>query len=72
MSKPPALKGSVVSPSFNVPLVEGQMSGAYRYCDGSCKANRPEEGGVALSSTKWLCARCWPQFQSRLRQKRPG
>nr|CBA32628.1 hypothetical protein Csp_D33100 [Curvibacter putative symbiont of Hydra magnipapillata] len=50
MSKPPALKGSVVSPSFNVPLVEGQMPGAYRFCDGNCKANRPEEGGVAVSS----------------------
>lgn len=51
MSKPPALKGSVVSPSFSVPLVEDQMSGAYWFCAGSCKANRPEEGGVALSST---------------------
>ncbi|CAM8621583.1 hypothetical protein MCEMSHM24_02446 [Comamonadaceae bacterium] len=58
MSKPPALKGSVVSPSFNVLWVEGQKSGIYRFCNGGCKANRPEDGRVALSSTTWLCAQC--------------
>lgn len=30
----------------------------FRVC-GKCSENKPPEGGIQLSPTKWICAACW-------------
>jgi len=32
-----------------------------KYCT-ECKQDRLPEGGIHLTATRWLCARCWLNF----------
>jgi hypothetical protein len=40
-------------------------SNHYRFCDGKCQAQRPQEGGVLLSPGKWRCVACWIELSRR-------
>jgi hypothetical protein len=45
----------------------GALKGSnhYRFCDGKCQAERPQEGGVQMSPGKWRCVACWIELSRR-------
>jgi hypothetical protein len=40
-------------------------SNHYRFCNGKCQADRPQEGGVEMSPGKWRCVACWIELSRR-------
>jgi hypothetical protein len=40
-------------------------SNHYRFCDGKCQTERPQEGGVETSPGKWRCVTCWIELSRR-------
>jgi len=40
------------------------MESPLRICS-QCQTERVPEGGVALNSKRWLCAKCWSAFTQR-------
>lgn len=47
------------------PLGVLKRSNHYRFCDGKCQTERPQEGGVQMPSGKWRCVACWIELSRR-------
>jgi hypothetical protein len=55
------VKNQIILPNT---VAHGRSSGAFKLC-GKCNKDKPPEGGIEMSPTRWICAVCWTTRATR-------